>query len=204
MVVENEQQYQFHQFVGSESLPTYDDRSLNLEPLPLNDEEGGSLLVTTGVIAALSGLGLFIASNLELGFQGGMTKLLIATGIIGVGIGIGKVLLKLMKPRGITLPSIKLKHKSESRNTIAAKASAMMFGSFREKQSGFRKSITDKVFTGVCGGIAESSGISSSILRAIFIAAFAMTAGTATFIYIALSVLMRDGGETSIQKISKK
>lgn len=207
MVVENEQHFQFAQFEESSSLPTLDDRSIDMDALTNEDRDGSSLLSITGIITALSGLGIFLASNLDAGLSG-MKSILVGAGIVGLGIGFGRVLMKLLKRRGISLPAIKVKRKTEARNSSYSSTSTATvspsFGSFREKQGGFSKSMTDTIISGVCGGIAESSGISSAVIRAIFIAAFAFTGGTAIVIYLLLYFLMKGGGETIIQKIDAK
>jgi phage shock protein PspC (stress-responsive transcriptional regulator) len=50
------------------------------------------------------------------------------------------------------------------------------------------KSSTDKVFTGVCGGIAEYFNINSAIVRLIFI----FTSGGTGIIYLLLALFLSD------------
>ena len=54
------------------------------------------------------------------------------------------------------------------------------------------KSNKDKVFTGVCGGIAEYFKIDSLIVRLIFI----FTSGGTAIIYIILALLLPDDNST--------
>ncbi|WP_390408811.1 PspC domain-containing protein [Lacticaseibacillus jixiensis] len=51
-----------------------------------------------------------------------------------------------------------------------------------------RKSQADRVFTGVCGGLAESLGISSIWVRLLFV----FGGGVLIWVYLALAVLMQD------------
>lgn len=50
------------------------------------------------------------------------------------------------------------------------------------------KSKTDRVLTGVCGGIAEYFGFDPLVLRIIFVISF----GAALWVYIALAILMQE------------
>jgi phage shock protein PspC (stress-responsive transcriptional regulator) len=199
MVVENEQHFQFAEFDESSSLPLVDDRSVDLESFTQADQDGANLLTFTGLITAVSGLAMFLASNLEAGPQS-LRSVMFGAGLVAMGIGIGRVLMKLIKPRGISLPPIKLKRKTENKRSGFGFSNSGNFGSFQDKQGGLRKSNTDTIFAGICGGIAESSGVSSTVVRAIFIAAFAVTGGAAFLIYIVLFFMMRNDGETNIRK----
>lgn len=57
-------------------------------------------------------------------------------------------------------------------------------------QKKLMKSRTDKKWAGVCGGLAKYFGISSTVMRFIFVAAFFMGYGTSLLIYFALSLAM--------------
>lgn len=52
------------------------------------------------------------------------------------------------------------------------------------------RSRSDKKWTGVCGGLAKYFGISSTVVRFIFVAAFFMGYGTSLLIYFGLSLAM--------------
>ncbi len=53
-----------------------------------------------------------------------------------------------------------------------------------------KRSRTDKRLFGVCGGLAKHLGISSTVLRLIFVAAFFLGYGSFLLVYIALAVIM--------------
>ena len=52
------------------------------------------------------------------------------------------------------------------------------------------KSRSDKYISGVCGGLANYLGISSTLIRVIFLAALFLGSGTPFLIYIALAIVM--------------
>jgi len=52
------------------------------------------------------------------------------------------------------------------------------------------KSRTDKKIAGVCGGLAKHLGISSTLLRLLFVAAIILGWGSFILVYIALAVVM--------------
>ncbi|MEO1023419.1 MAG: PspC domain-containing protein, partial [Bacteroidota bacterium] len=52
------------------------------------------------------------------------------------------------------------------------------------------KSRTDKKISGVCGGLARYFGVSSTVVRIIFVAAFFMGYGTSLLIYLGLALAM--------------
>lgn len=52
------------------------------------------------------------------------------------------------------------------------------------------KSRTDKYLAGVCGGIAKHLGISSTVIRIIFLAALFLGYGSFALIYIAMAIIM--------------
>lgn len=52
------------------------------------------------------------------------------------------------------------------------------------------RSRTDKYLSGVCGGLAKHLGISSTVIRIIFLAALFLGYGSFVLVYIALSIIM--------------
>ncbi|HYY55089.1 MAG TPA: PspC domain-containing protein [Candidatus Dormibacteraeota bacterium] len=53
-----------------------------------------------------------------------------------------------------------------------------------------QRSLTDRQWTGVCGGIAEYFQIDSTLVRAFFVVATILTAGFFFLVYIALIIVM--------------
>lgn len=63
-------------------------------------------------------------------------------------------------------------------------------GSYGYRSKRLMKSRSDKKWAGVCGGLAKYFGISSTVVRFIFVAAFFMGYGASLLIYFGLSLAM--------------
>ena len=50
---------------------------------------------------------------------------------------------------------------------------------------------TDRIITGVCGGLAEYFGFNSTLLRILFVIAFFVGFGSPFLIYIVLFIIMK-------------
>jgi phage shock protein C len=203
MLVENEQKYQFDQFHEASSMPLLDEFSV-MEVTPnQQDQKDIDLLQTTGIIAAVAGTGAFLASALDMGLAE-FTPILIIAGVISMAVGGFKVLGRLFKKRKLDLPPITVKTKTEARSQASTTNSIGGFlDSFKlSPNRRLSKSMTDRVFMGVCGGIAESSSIPSSLLRIIFIIAFAASGGTAMLVYFLAAFLMPNNEDQ--QKVLKR
>jgi phage shock protein PspC (stress-responsive transcriptional regulator) len=53
-----------------------------------------------------------------------------------------------------------------------------------------RKSDTDKMFLGVCGGLSEYFGFDSTIIRIIFVTTAILAVGSPVLIYLILALVM--------------
>lgn len=60
----------------------------------------------------------------------------------------------------------------------------------REQRKSLRRSNSDKVFSGVAGGIAEYTGISSALIRFAFIFSIIPTTGMSIFLYLLFSIIL--------------
>jgi len=70
-------------------------------------------------------------------------------------------------------------------------SSKKSYDSFRvETSNKLTKSRTDKKIAGVCGGLAKHLGISSTVMRLIFVAAVFLSSSTFILVYIALALAM--------------
>ena len=73
----------------------------------------------------------------------------------------------------------------------AKTSSKKSYDSFRvETSNKLTKSRTDKKIAGVCGGLAKHLGISSTVMRLIFVAAVFLSSSTFILVYIALAFIM--------------
>lgn len=85
---------------------------------------------------------------------------------------------------------------NESTYSRSSSSSYESFDSFASNDFGVRpakkmmKSRTDKKISGVCGGLAKYFGISSTVLRFLFLVLTPVTSGTNIFVYFVLSLAM--------------
>ncbi|MEX0906307.1 MAG: PspC domain-containing protein [Balneolaceae bacterium] len=79
---------------------------------------------------------------------------------------------------------------SEKEKRSGKAASAKASRTFSMNSSKMMRSRTDKYLSGVCGGLAKHLGISSTVIRIIFLAALFLGYGSFILVYIALSIIM--------------
>ena len=85
---------------------------------------------------------------------------------------------------------------SDKTKTSSKTSSYTAFDTYASGNYGYRpakklmKSRSDKKWAGVCGGLAKYFGISSTVVRFIFVAAFFMGYGASFLIYLGLSLAM--------------
>lgn len=78
-----------------------------------------------------------------------------------------------------------------SKSSSHTSSASMDFDSYGYRHSRkLMKSRSDKKWAGVCGGLAKYFGISSTVVRFIFVAAFFMGYGTSLLIYLGLALAM--------------
>ncbi|WP_285506433.1 PspC domain-containing protein [Actinokineospora sp. NBRC 105648] len=65
-----------------------------------------------------------------------------------------------------------------------------IFDQTRETVRKFRRSRTDRMVAGVCGGLARSLGVDAPLVRVILVAATLLGFGTGALIYLACWILM--------------
>lgn len=86
--------------------------------------------------------------------------------------------------------------KTRLRNDLDSDFTSRTSSTYSYDQFGYRhakrlmKSRTNKKLAGVCGGLAKYFGISSTVVRIIFVAAFFMSYGTSLLVYLGLAVAM--------------
>ncbi len=84
-----------------------------------------------------------------------------------------------------------LKNDLDSDFTSSSSSSAYSYDQFGYRHAKrLMKSRTNKKLAGVCGGLAKYFGISSTVVRIIFVAAFFMGYGTSLLIYLGLALAM--------------
>jgi phage shock protein PspC (stress-responsive transcriptional regulator) len=178
--------HNYEEFLSGYSLPSSDDLDLmerEDNEVPAEVKRDNRRLWFAGIVSLLAAGGIFAVSNYGL-FPDALPGL-IGAGIVGAGLGLMRLMGKVFRKKTLSLPKLELRRKSEKTTQNAMNTFAM------SPQGGrLTKSDTDKVFLGVSGGIAAHSGIPSSLIRAAWIVAFAMTSGIAAFVYLALGLFM--------------
>lgn len=195
--------FQFEQFVESTSMPgMMDDLEMIREenPTELTRDNRGFLIA--GVISALAGVGLFLGMNAgALGLSSLMPSenwipAVVMGGVAALGYGLIKGFRKVFRRKNLNLPSLQIRRKTpksiEARRQQSTAPRTRTFSASEayRPNNKLAKSKSDKVFLGVAGGLAKHSGISSSLIRLAFIAAFAITGGSAALIYMALGLFL--------------
>jgi phage shock protein C len=140
-------------------------------------------LMFAGSVAAVAGAGIFTISNL--GYMTEAWPYLFAAGAIGVTMGGFRILRRVLGKKKLNFPKLELRRKSEQ-----VKQNAMNAFGQRIKGTKLSRSETDKVIMGVCGGLAAQTGISATLIRALWMIAFAVTSGLASIFYIALGMIL--------------
>ena len=209
MYQESINHYNFEDFVESTSMPgMMDDLELIAEEAPEELKKDNRGFRTAGIISILAGIGLFVGMNLD---KLGLADLVpaqaaipyvLAAGIGALGFGLIKAFRKIFRRKNLNLPSLQIRRKTpahisarEGQNQQRKRARQTTPPAL-PRQETFRpnrrlaKSRTDKVFMGVAGGLAKHSGISSSLIRLLFIGLFAISGGTAAFIYFLMGMFL--------------
>ncbi len=205
MYQESINHYNFEDFVESTSMPgMMDDLELITEEAPEELKKDNRAFRIAGLISILSGIGLFIGMNLDkLGLADIISAkaaipFVLAAGIGALGFGLVKGFRKIFRKKNLNLPSLQIRRKTpahisareaEGRQRKGTPPSIPTQETFRRNRK-LSKSNKDRVFMGVAGGLAEHSGINSSLIRMLFIGLFAISGGTAAFIYILLGMFL--------------
>ncbi|MEM0999776.1 MAG: PspC domain-containing protein [Bacteroidota bacterium] len=163
-----------------------------------------------GMAALASGIAIFIATNF--GFMGmkDFLPFIVATGIVALGVGLMKGFRRILGRRRLNLPRLQVRRKTKKRvqpsvtREIPQVQQVVTPPRRRSRKWSLTKSSTDSVIMGVCGGLAESSGINSALVRLLFIAAFAMTGGSAAVVYFLLGAFLPADETPKIKKRRNK
>jgi phage shock protein PspC (stress-responsive transcriptional regulator) len=196
MEEETIRQHNYEEFLSGYSLPSSDDLDLmerEENEVPSEVMRDNRRLWFAGLLSLISAGGIFAISNYQIFTEA--WPFFLGAGIVGAGLGVMRLLGKVFRRKTLSLPKLELRRKTEktTQNAMNTFASG-------ERSNRLTKSDTDKVFMGVAGGIAAQSGIPSSLIRAAWIVAFAMTSGVAAFVYLALGLFMPSAPKQLPQK----
>lgn len=203
MYQESIQNYNFDDFVESTSMPgMMDDLELITEEKPEEMKKDNRSFRIAGIVSALAGLGLFLGMNasafgLDTLFDAkDAIPAILITGIAALGFGLVKGFKRIFRKGNINLPSLQIRRKTpahisarEGQRQRQQPPAVPREETFRRNRK-LSKSYKEKVFMGVAGGLAEHSGISVSLIRMLFIGAFAFSGGTAAVIYVLLGMFL--------------
>ena len=206
MTTTTEDQYYsptFNPNFGEISTPQFEEdiEAIRQAEKKLNRE--GNTLTGAGLIAFGTGLALLLLQGF--GVIGSTFPvwgtLLAAAGIGAAGFGLLKILGKLRK-KSLDFPLLKKikkavrQQRSQTRsqgppvrNATTAKSNTGVFEETYVRNK-LTKSNTNKVFMGVCGGIAEYAGISPSLMRLVFLIGLMLSAGVIIPVYLILAIFL--------------
>jgi phage shock protein C len=135
-----------------------------------------------GIVAMLGGAGLLAVSNL--GIFSEAWPYCLGAAAVGAGMGLVRLMKRIFRKNTLTFPTLELRRKTERVNRNAMSTLGIM------PRVGLAKSATDRVIMGVCGGLAESSGINATLIRALVIFIFAITSGIGAIFYFGLGMIL--------------
>lgn len=166
----------------------------------------GAALLTTGILSSMGLIPFGLAEFLK-------SAALPVIGFGALGYGFYKTLKLAFRQKELNFPALnvyrktkpvsapkpKTKAKSEeSQKSRSRENTANQTGYQRRtrtyrrtsERKSLRRSRTNRVFSGVAGGIAEYVGISAALIRFAFIAGMFMSGGMSVFIYLLLSIVL--------------
>ena len=178
-----------------------DDLELIREEAPEELERDNRSFMISGIIATLAGIGIFLGMNADkLGLSAikeDFFPFVVMAGIGALSFGLVKGFRKIFRKGNLSLPSLQIRRKTTPNHKATTKRGGLFSRpanfareAFRRPNRKLAKSNSNRVFMGVAGGLAEHSGMSSSLIRLLFIGAFAISGGAAAFIYFALGIFL--------------
>jgi phage shock protein PspC (stress-responsive transcriptional regulator) len=177
------------------------------------EKDQKSKLGSAGMMAFIAGAALMALGVLGggLGLTGEFWTFLVegALPVIGIGaLGYGfiKMLRMAFREKQLNFPVLNVYRKKAATASMGEEVSAPITGQryqqrqqyqqrSRGRQAGtnsklLKRSRTNKVFSGVAGGLAEYMGISPALIRFAFIATIPITSGMSIFAYLLLSIVL--------------
>lgn len=147
----------------------------------------GLAMLMVGFVAMIQ----LILPNVDVDVIGPLSVLPIFGGILVLLYGLGLVGGERKNKKHKNNKNKELKAKTMARYSSEIRGMDNKMDSFAlKKKKKLFKSITDKKFLGVCGGIAENFGIDATLIRIIFVVSFFIGSGTPLLIYLALGLIL--------------
>jgi len=182
-------------------------------------KDQGTQLGAAGMMALVAGAGLLLTTIFsgtipvigEL-FEA-LVPILSVIGYLALGYGFFKTMRLAFRKKELNFPALnvyrktkpapppraeeKTKTRTESRSTENTYRNTRTRPDYRRaetfttgRQKGLRRSRSNRVFSGVAGGIADYFGISAVLIRFAFIASLPASGGASIFVYLLLSMVL--------------
>lgn len=207
MTTSTEEQYYsptFNPSFGDIDTPQFDEdiEAIREAEKKLN-REGNSMAIAGGMAFA-TGLGLLLLQIAGAGSIPEWGAALLVAGVGAIGFGTLKLLGKLRK-KSLDFPLLRkikkavrqqrsqAQSRQANRNATAGKQGTGVFEETYVRNK-LAKSTSNKVFLGICGGIAEYAGISPSLMRLVFLIGLMLSAGVIIPVYLILAIFLPSKG----------
>ncbi|MEZ4774884.1 MAG: PspC domain-containing protein [Bacteroidia bacterium] len=196
----------------------YDDIEKIREREEDEEKDQNSKLGSAGMMALIAGAGLLMVGAFQWAIPGDFIEALNAIlPIIGygaLGYGFFKTMKLAFRDKELNFPALNVYRKTKPVpppvNEEAARTQNTNSNTRYQRRSRtydrpgqkkvLRRSRTNRVFSGVAGGIAEYMGISAALIRFAFIAGLFMGIGMPIFIYLLLSIVLPANYDSIAQK----
>jgi len=208
MYEESVNEYHFDQFSESYSMPgMMDDLEIAQEQAPAELKKESRQFAVAGVISLLAGAAIYIGMNFgHLGLSAlieNIAPFVILSGIGALGYGLIKGWRRIMRKARINFPKLRIRRKfmpyerQRTQQDQGPKWNQRLEQIVSNAQDSSRKAqrlarSSNRVFLGVAAGLAEHSRIPVSVIRLLFIGAFAISGGFAAILYVLLGIFLPD------------
>lgn len=188
------------------SSQSYNDDIENIREMEseVTKSESGKIGIA-GIMALAAAMGLIITGTLQHLIETGVVEAL-QGGLVVIGVGAaiygGIKTLRKVFGKSLDFPSIsahrkvfaQAQNKSQAgpfqTNNSGVAAGTQTFAQNRQGKKELRRSRSNRVFSGVAGGLADYLGISPALVRFGFVAAMFGTSGMFFFLYLLLTMVL--------------
>ena len=151
-------------------------------------KNNSTAFLITGMLTVAAGAAVLgLSSGLFWGGFAGVLGVTVGVGVAAMLVGKFKFLRNVFGRKTLEFPKLKLQRKSSDESATSSS------GAFEETTFASRrlsKSDTNKVFFGVCAGLADYAGASPGLIRMIFALAFFFSGGTIFIPYFLLAIFL--------------
>lgn len=179
-------------------LPTGDNKVGQLRPPALELSQQG-VTWAAGILMALGGLWLLANLGILPGLWGAFWTIVAVLFWPAVLIGAGYLLLRANSQRNLDQEIVDAARKVRESVNGAVPTSNEFKAGLNRMRSGMplQRSRTNRMISGVCGGLGEKFGIDANLIRLIWVALTLGTMGFGALIYAGMALLMPEAQSTS-------